>query len=71
MAAHARLAGIGEAHFGRWLELFAATADEVCPPAAAALFRARAEMIAQSLQLRIAVSRGEIPPLSARPVSAG
>ena len=62
MAAHARLADIGPAHFARWLQLFAATAADTCPPAAAALFTARAEMIAQSLQLGLAASRGELPP---------
>jgi hemoglobin len=63
MAAHAKLPDIGPAHFARWLDLFAATAADICPPAAAALFKARAEMIAQSLQLGLAVSRGELPPL--------
>ena len=62
MAAHARLPGLGEAHFARWLALFRDTAAEVCPPQAAALFVARAEMIAQSLQLGLAASRGDLPP---------
>ena len=66
MAAHARLPEISQAHFGRWLEIWRETTAELCPPQAAELFRAKAEMIAQSLQLGIAVSRGEIPPLSAR-----
>jgi hemoglobin len=60
MAAHIRVGGIRETHFARWLHLFRQTADEACPPPAAALFKARAEMIAQSLQLGIAASRGEI-----------
>ena len=59
MAAHAALPDIGPAHFARWLELFGETAREVCPPDAAALFVARSQMIAQSLQLGIAVARGE------------
>ncbi|MBW8814069.1 MAG: group III truncated hemoglobin [Caulobacterales bacterium] len=63
MAAHAALPDIGPRHFGRWLELFEATAREVCPPQAAALFVAKAQMIGQSLQLGIAVSRGQLPPL--------
>lgn len=46
--------------FARWLHLFAETADETCPPAAAALFRQKAEMIAESLQLSAAVARGEL-----------
>ncbi len=66
MPAHARIAGIGPDHFARWLELFADTAREVCPPEAAALFVDRAQRIAQSLQMGIAVSRGELPPLHDR-----
>ena len=61
MPVHARIAEIGPEHFARWLELFAETAAEVCPPEAAALFADRAQRIAQSLQLGIAVSRGELP----------
>jgi hemoglobin len=45
-------------HFDRWLQLFRATAHEVCPPAAAAHFIERAERIAQSLEIGIAVSQG-------------
>lgn len=37
--------------FGRWLALWAETTDEVMPPAAAAALRAKAERIAESLQL--------------------
>lgn len=66
MAAHARLAEIEPLHFDRWLDLFRQTTAALCPPAAAALFVAKAEMIAQSLQLGIAVSRGELPPARER-----
>ena len=66
MAAHARIAEIGPAHFQRWLALFRETAAEVCPPGAAALFVGKAEMIAESLQLGIAVTRGEIPAVRRR-----
>lgn len=45
-------------HFDRWLELFAKTADEVCPPAAAAHFVERANRIATSLELGIAARNG-------------
>lgn len=45
-------------HFDRWLALFAATAEEVCPPAAARHFIERAERIAASLELGIAVGDG-------------
>lgn len=61
MVAHARIAEIRPTHFARWLHLFRETARETCPPEAAALFIARAEMIAQSLQFGIAASRGELP----------
>jgi len=67
MAAHVRIEGLGPGHFARWLELFRQTAAELCPPDAAAVFVAKAEMIAQSLQLGIAASRGELPP--ARPAA--
>jgi hemoglobin len=66
MAAHAALPDIRRSHFARWLHLFAQTAQEVCPPDAAALFTAKAEMIAQSLQIGIAVSRGEPPGVALR-----
>jgi hemoglobin len=59
MAAHLPLP-VDTAHFDRWLELFAATAREVCPPAAAEHFLERAQRIADSLELGIAASRGEI-----------
>lgn len=62
--AHARLPGISSRHFAHWLTLFAETARRVCPPAAAELFIDRAQRIAQSLQLAIAVHRGE--PLEVR-----
>jgi hemoglobin len=39
--------------FGRWLALWAKTADEVMPAAAAAAFKAKAERIAESLQLAL------------------
>ena len=39
----------------------------VCPPSAAAHFRERAHWIADSLELGIAVRRGEIRPQRARP----
>lgn len=58
MSAHIKLSGIGGAHFERWLELFARTAQEICPPAAAALFIERSERIAGSLQRGIAMHRG-------------
>ena len=62
MAAHLPLP-IDTPHFARWLELFAATVRDVCPPAAAAHFLERAHRIAESLQLGIAATQGAIPPL--------
>lgn len=59
MQAHAPLPVSG-AHFDRWLALFEATVDEVCPPAAAAEFKAKARMIAASLELGIASYRGVV-----------
>lgn len=45
-------------HFDRWLLLFSQTAEEVCPPAAAAHFSERARNIAQSLELGVAAYCG-------------
>ena len=58
MAAHRPLP-VDAAHFARWLDLFRETARAECPPAAADHFIERAERIAESLQLGIAVGRGE------------
>lgn len=57
MAMHAPLP-IDAAHFDRWLALFAAAADDVCPPAAAALFIERSRLIAESLELGLAGAHG-------------
>jgi hemoglobin len=59
MQAHAALPQIAPAHFQQWLALFRATAVEVCPPHAAALFIDRADRIAESLQMGIAIHRRE------------
>jgi hemoglobin len=61
MVAHARIADIRPTHFARWLHVFHQTVRRLCPPQAAALFVEKSEMIAQSLQLGIAASRGELP----------
>jgi len=45
-------------HFDRWLELFEAAANEICPPRAAAHFVERAQRIAASLELGIAGRQG-------------
>jgi hemoglobin len=57
MQAHAPLPVDGS-HFDRWLGLFAVTANDVCPPAAASYFIERAHMIAESLELGIGTARG-------------
>lgn len=57
MLAHAKIPGIERAHFERWLALFRDTAAETCNSDAAALFVDRAERIAQSLQIGIALHR--------------
>jgi hemoglobin len=45
-------------HFDRWLELFAETAREMCPPKAADCFIERSQKIAESLELGLACARG-------------
>jgi hemoglobin len=57
MPVHAALPDIDARHFTHWLELFAETAAEVCPPEAAALFIDRSQRIAESLQHGIAIHR--------------
>lgn len=57
MVIHASIPGIERAHFGRWLELFRDTARDICTATAADLFIDRAERIAQSLQIGIALHR--------------
>jgi hemoglobin len=61
MRVHAELPGITREHFLRWLALFQATALTTCPAAAADLFVDRASRIAESLQMGIALHRGELP----------
>jgi len=76
MVAHLPLP-IHAPHFDRWLELFAETAREVCPPVAATHFLERAHRIADSLELGIAVQKGDMRPARVRaaattaPKSAG
>lgn len=56
---HIAIPQLGEAHFRRWLKLFRATVDRLCPPAVARLLLDRALRIAHSFRLAIAFSRGE------------
>ena len=53
MEKHIRLP-IDGAHFARWLAVFAQTARDLCPPAAADHFIERAEAIAESLAAGVA-----------------
>jgi hemoglobin len=69
MVAHLCLP-IDTAHFDRWLEIFAETARELCPPLAAAHFIERAQRIADSLELGIAAHKGEIRAKRIRPTQA-
>jgi hemoglobin len=68
--AHVKIEGLDHPHFEHWLALFAQTARDVCPPAAADLFVDRANRIAQSLRLSLDFHRGVLPPLRA-PIRAG
>jgi hemoglobin len=52
-------------HFDRWLKLFREAAQEICPPVAAH-FIERAERVAQSLEMGIAVSQGVLLTKGAR-----
>jgi len=59
--------GLQGEHFRRWLALFEETAREVCSPAGAALVIEKARRIAQSMEIGMAVARGELPPLRRPP----
>jgi hemoglobin len=57
MQKHAALP-VDAGHFDRWLALFRATAAELAPARAAAVFVDRAERIAESLEAGIALAQG-------------
>lgn len=57
MAKHMPLP-VDAVHFDRWLDLFEATARELCPPEAASHFIERARRIAASLELGVATGQG-------------
>jgi len=59
MPKHLALPDLGDAHFARWLLLFAETVEALAPIHVAELFIDRAERIAQSFRLSLALSRGE------------
>ena len=60
MAKHSPLP-IDSRFFDHWLEMFAQTAAEVCPPKAAEIFASKSTLIAQSLELGIAINNGSLP----------
>lgn len=64
MRTHALLPGIESAHFVRWLEIFRQAARDICPPAAAALFIERAELIGRSLEAGITMHRENMAALA-------
>ena len=66
---HLTLPGLGEQHFRRWLSLFRATVNNLCPPEIAALFMERALRIAHSFRLALAHNRGE-STLTVEPITA-
>ena len=47
--AHALVGGLSTAHFARWVELWAQTTRDLCPPAAAATFVDLANRMARGL----------------------
>lgn len=59
MQAHVQIGELRPTHFARWLHLFEQTAQEVCPPEAAAIFVAKSQMIAKSLQMGLHLARGD------------
>lgn len=63
--AHFKLPGIEPRHFEVWLGLFRETAGELCEPEVAAIFVARAERIAESLQLALFYRPGLSPAFGA------
>ncbi|MEO5323043.1 group III truncated hemoglobin [Mesorhizobium sp. CC13] len=66
---HLALPSLGEQHFRRWLGLFRATVNNLCPPEIAALFIERALRIAHSFRLALAYNRGE-NTLTVAPITA-
>jgi hemoglobin len=70
---HLAIPELEEQHFRRWLTLFRATVERLCPPEVADLFLDRALRIAHSFRLAIAFSRGEdsmvVTPISREAIS--
>jgi len=58
MPKHLAIPGLADQHFERWLHLFRGTVMDLCPPDVAALFIDRAERIAHSFRLSLAIHHG-------------
>lgn len=73
LPAHLAIPELEKVHFLRWLTLFRATVEGLCPPEVAELFLDRALRIAHSFRLAIAFHRGEntmhIVPISREALS--
>lgn len=59
MQRHLGIPELEDRHFARWLTLFRRTVNTVCPPASARLMTDRAERIAASFRINIAMHRGQ------------
>lgn len=57
--AHLPLPRLGDEHFAVWLRLFDQTLRELCTPEQANVFRVRAGRVAESLNMGLAIRRGE------------
>jgi len=70
---HLAIPELQEVHFRRWLSIFRATVERLCPTEVADLFIDRALRIAHSFRLAIAFHRGEdsttISPISRETLS--
>jgi len=60
--AHLPLPRLGDEHFTTWLRLFDQTLGELCTPEQAEVFRIRAGRVAESLNMGLAIRRGEALP---------
>ena len=62
--AHLPLPRLNDEHFATWLRLFDQTLRELCTPEQAEVFRLRAGRVAESLNMGLAIRRGEavLPP---------
>jgi len=70
---HRAVQGVAPEMFGRWLDLFEATADDLCTPALADLFADKARRIGESLKLALFFRPGKpwTEDLRNRPKLAG